>query len=76
MNGDLRNAEYETIPGFNFEIPKAVAGVDSQLLNPRLTWSDKAAHDEHAKLLMANFAENFKRFTVSDAIKNAGPQAE
>jgi phosphoenolpyruvate carboxykinase (ATP) len=74
VNGDLRNAHYETLPGFNLQIPTSVNGVDTSLLNPRLSWSDKTAHDTYAKLLMEKFIENFKRFNVSDSIRNAGPQ--
>ncbi len=73
VNGSLRHAEYEKLPGFNVEIPKAIAGVDSQLLNPYKTWSNQEAHDVSARTLIEKFIENFKRFNVSDAIKNAGP---
>lgn len=74
VNGDLRNATYENLPGFNLEIPTAVNGVDSKLLNPRKCWANQEAHDKYAKLLMEKFVENFKKFDVSDAVRNAGPQ--
>lgn len=73
VNGELKNAEYETLPGFNLDVPKAIQDVDANLLNPRKSWSDVAAHDENAKQLIDLFVENFKRFHVSDAIRNAGP---
>src|SRR3990167_7695522 len=74
INDDLRNAPYETLPGFNLAIPTALPGVDSKVLNPRTAWTDKNAHDQFAKELMDKFVENFKKFNVSDAIRNAGPQ--
>lgn len=73
VNGKLKNAEFETLPGFNLEIPKAVEGVETKLLNPRKAWEDQTAHDANAEKLISQFVENFKRFNVSDAIKNAGP---
>ncbi len=74
VNGDLRDADYENLPGFNLAIPKVVMGVDSNLLNPHLVWADKAAHRHYSTLLMQKFIENFSKFDVSDAIKKAGPQ--
>ena len=74
VNGELRNAHYEQLPGFNLAIPTMVAGVDSKVLNPRNAWTDRDAHDRYAKELMTKFIENFKKFAVSDAIRNAGPK--
>lgn len=73
VNGDLKNATYETLPGFNLDVPTHIPGVDSQLLNPRKSWSNQEAHDKNAQALIELFTENFKRFVVSDDIRNAGP---
>ncbi len=74
VNGDLRDATYQQLPGFNLSIPTSVPGLDSKSLNPRESWSDKAMHDKYANDLMNKFAENFKKFNVSDAIRQAGPR--
>jgi phosphoenolpyruvate carboxykinase (ATP) len=73
VNGDLRDAQYEKLKGFNFEVPVEVKGVDSKLLNPERCWSDKTALLENTKILMEQFQQNFKKFKVTDAILKAGP---
>jgi phosphoenolpyruvate carboxykinase (ATP) len=73
VNGDLANAQYEKLPGFNIEVPIAVADVDSRLLNPRNAWLDQVDHDKCAKILMQQFIDNFKQFDVDEKIRNAGP---
>jgi phosphoenolpyruvate carboxykinase (ATP) len=74
VNGDLRNAIYETLPGFNFEIPTDISGVDSKILNPPKLWPNLQDYEKNARELMDQFIENFKKFDVSDDVKNAGPQ--
>lgn len=76
VDGKLRDATYEQLPGFHLEIPTAIPGVDQKVLNPRNTWSDKKAYDRYAKELMNKFIENFKKFDVSDAIRQAGPRSD
>lgn len=76
VSGQLKNAEYNKLPGFNVEIPLNISGVDSNVLDPRKTWKDTTAYNNHAKTLIEKFNENFKRFDVSSEIKAAAPSTE
>lgn len=74
VNGELRDATFETLPGFNLAIPLAVANVDSTVLNPVKAWENPEKYREYLNLLIEKFIDNFKKFEVSNAILNAGPQ--
>ncbi len=73
QRNELSHAETEVLPKLNLMIPKCVNGVDSILLNPRNTWKNPTDYDEQATNLIKQFIENFERFDMPDAIRNAGP---
>jgi phosphoenolpyruvate carboxykinase (ATP) len=77
FDGSLDAGEFETMPVFNFQIPKAVKGMNSEILNPRNLWKDKAAYDASAKKLGEMFVNNFTTFTDNakgKALVLYGPQ--
>ncbi len=79
LDGSLDKAEFETLPIFNLQIPKAINGMDSKILNPRNLWADKNAYDQTARKLASLFIENFKLYTdapQAKALVVAGPQIE
>ena len=71
LDGSLRNAEFEPEPFFGLHIPRTVADVPAEVLNPRNAWTDKAAYDAQANKLVDLFYENFKNFEAhaSDGVK-------
>ncbi|MCB9832650.1 MAG: phosphoenolpyruvate carboxykinase (ATP) [Planctomycetes bacterium] len=59
LRGDLDAVETEMHPVFNLKMPKSCPGVPAEILNPRNTWSDKAAYDAAASKLRGMFQKNF-----------------
>ena len=79
LDDSLDKAEFETLPFFNLQVPKAVNGVDSKILNPRNLWADKSAYDQAARKLASLFIGNFKLYTdapQAKALISAGPCIE
>lgn len=75
QNGALIDVPTAHLDALNLDIPLTIPGVDTQLLNPRDTWSDPAAYDQQATKLAQQFIDNFKQYSVDDEIIAAGPQA-
>ena len=50
-DGSLENGEFTTMPGFNLQVPTSMTDIDSKILMPVNTWSDKGAYVLQAKKL-------------------------
>ena len=76
LDGSLKNVEFRRDPNFGFEVPVAVPGVDSSILDPRSTWSDKDEFDRTAAKLVDLFVENFAQFEdqVEEGVRQAAPK--
>jgi phosphoenolpyruvate carboxykinase (ATP) len=72
--GELDDIKTESLDILNLSIPLQVTGIESSVLNPRDSWEDKMAYDVEAKKLAELFVKNMQRFSISDAIKSAGPK--
>jgi len=77
LDGSLNAAAFRVDPYFGFEVPVAVPGVDSAILDPRETWPDKADYDATAEKLVDQFVENFAQFEdhVEAGVRAAAPKA-
>lgn len=77
LDGSIDNAETEVLPLFNLSVPKAVEGVEGDILDPRKTYEDAAEWHGKAVDLANRFVNNFDKFTDTENGKNlvaAGPQ--
>jgi len=77
LDGSIKDVDFEQTQFFNLSIPKQLAGVETQLLNPRNAWPDKDNFDQTAKKLAGMFVENFKKYMVDNDdfdFTKAGPQ--
>jgi len=77
LDGSLNSAEFREDPYFGFEVPVAVAGVDSKLLDPRAAWADGDEYDRTARDLVGKFIANFEEFAahVDEGVRQAAPVA-
>ncbi|GAA4643292.1 phosphoenolpyruvate carboxykinase [Pontixanthobacter gangjinensis] len=77
LDGSLNGAEFRKDPNFGFEVPVAVSGVDTAILDPRSTWADKDEYDRTAQKLVKLFVDNFAEFEahVDEGVRQAAPTA-
>lgn len=73
LSGSLQQADYVTLPRFRLAMPRQLPNIDSGLLDPRASWADLVQYEVKAKALIQKFTENFKKFSVEDRIRLAGP---
>jgi phosphoenolpyruvate carboxykinase (ATP) len=78
LDGSLNNAQFRKDPNFGFEVPVAVPGVDSSILDPRGTWANPDEYDRTAAKLVDLFVENFAQFAdhVDEGVLQAAPKVE
>lgn len=77
LSGEIEKADMIKLPVFDLEVPTALPGVDTNILDPRNTYADKAQWDEKAKDLAERFVNNFDKYTdtpAGAALVKAGPK--
>ncbi|HIF9228691.1 TPA: phosphoenolpyruvate carboxykinase (ATP) [Photobacterium damselae] len=79
LDGSIDKAQTKHIPIFNLEVPTALPGVDSNILDPRDTYTDPLQWESKAKDLAERFVNNFDKYTDTTEGTNlvaAGPQLD
>lgn len=76
LNGSLAETATTADPIFGVNVPVSCPDVPDEVLQPRNTWTDKAAYDAAAKDLARRFNENFKKYEagVSEAVRAVAPK--
>ncbi|OFC61363.1 phosphoenolpyruvate carboxykinase (ATP) [Candidatus Erwinia dacicola] len=77
LSGEIAHSDTATLPIFNLEMPLALAGVDSNLLDPRNTYASAADWEVKARDLAQRFIINFDKFAdthAGEALVKAGPK--
>ncbi len=76
LDGSLNAAAFRRDPHFGFDVPLAVAGVDTAILDPRSTWESAERYDATAAKLVDLFVGNFRQFAddVDASVLAAGPR--
>tara|TARA_R110002072_G_scaffold1780_5_gene14690 strand:+ start:37658 stop:39265 length:1608 start_codon:yes stop_codon:yes gene_type:complete len=77
LSGSVNSAPVIDLPYFGLTVPTQLPDVDSNILDPRSTYSDSQEWDKKARKLAGMFIDNFVQFTNTDAglqLVNAGPE--
>lgn len=74
LGGDCADIPWRSYDDFGFDIPEALEGIDSSLLDPAQGWSSQDDFEQAKIELIQLFQDNFKRFDVDASIVGAGPK--
>jgi phosphoenolpyruvate carboxykinase (ATP) len=77
LDGSLKHARYLRDPFFGLMLPQDIPGIPNEVLDPRQSWSDKAAYDRAAADLVSRFEKNFATFqgVAAEDVKAAAIRA-
>lgn len=75
-DGSLEQSQTQTLPIFGLHVPTSCPGVDSNILWPKNTWTNKEDYDRLLNKLAQQFVENFRKYEsgASKETKAAGPR--
>ncbi|VUD59475.1 Phosphoenolpyruvate carboxykinase (ATP) [Thalassocella blandensis] len=79
LDGEIERAECYQLPIFNLQIPRALPGVATDILDPRSTYAQAQEWENKAVELAELFIRNFEKFTDNadgQALVAAGPQLQ
>lgn len=66
LNDELDDTPVATLPIFGLSIPLSLSGVDTGILDPRMTYKEPGAWQRKAERLASMFVENFAQFADTE----------
>ena len=79
FSGEIDEANTKQLPIFNLKMPVTLLGLDKEILDPRLSYTNVSDWESRACQLAHLFINNFAKFTDTDvgkALITAGPQLD
>ena len=76
LNGEIERSSFLTIPYFGLAVPRTLAGVDNNILDPRESYTNPKEWHKRAKKLAGLFVENFRKYTDSEQGKSLASVVE
>jgi phosphoenolpyruvate carboxykinase (ATP) len=73
-SGEVGKALKDRMPGFNFEVPVSLKGIDADILMPYKNGLNNETYKRHLQSLIGKFRENFNQYDVQQNIVDAGPK--
>jgi phosphoenolpyruvate carboxykinase (ATP) len=62
LTGQVAQSSFSRVGRFHLDVPAAVAGVDTNRLDPRACWQTPSRYDAQEAMLAAKFAANFEQY--------------
>lgn len=76
LSGKLDNTNCRHDKIFNLYVPKKISGVNTNILDPSFSWTNKEYYLQQAKKLAMLFIDNMKKYPdISKSIINSGPNS-
>jgi phosphoenolpyruvate carboxykinase (ATP) len=67
LDDSIKSCEFTDLPVFNFKIPKQIAGIDDNILDPAISWDSPVKWRIAAADLAIKFISNFAKFKANRA---------
>ncbi|PHS57486.1 MAG: phosphoenolpyruvate carboxykinase (ATP) [Sulfurimonas sp.] len=71
LDGSIENSEFDVTKTFRLNVPKTLANINPEILNPRNAWENKEEFDKTRDTLAEMFIQNYKKYQSPEHIDYA-----